>query len=360
MIIEKISLKGFRNYLNSEFIFQEGINFITGKNGIGKTNIVEAISVISSIKSFKNAKDEVITKRDSDYYYCSADLKEQNFQMNVEAGYDKNNSKKKIKVNGKEICNFSDFYGKVITVFFTPDDVYILTESPDKRRKYFDSVISKYDNYYLRNILEYKKIIKTRNLILKEIREKNRKRSDLDIWNRMFSEKTEKIVNKRIQFSEIFNNIFSAEYKKISEYDAVPVFSYKSDFKNFNENDIYNFLGKNIESEIYAGFSKFGPHKDDYLFQINGGEKFIDYASQGQKRTAALAIKNTEKDIVEKEKCDLAIIIVDDCFADLDMVRRHNLIKALSEKNQLIVTTVSLELMEDVFKSNSHVINLGE
>ncbi|HNX24780.1 MAG TPA: AAA family ATPase, partial [Spirochaetota bacterium] len=149
MILKSLKLINFRNYDNLEINFSPEINFITGDNGSGKTNILEAISIISNLKSFRNINDNNIVKWNSSSYYCSGEITDSEY-LKFEVGYSVQNNKpkKKIKIDSNEIKKVSDYYGKLITVNFIPTDINIINGTPEIRRRYFDSVISKiYPDY---------------------------------------------------------------------------------------------------------------------------------------------------------------------------------------------------------------------
>jgi len=174
MILNSIKLVNFRNYGNLEITFSPEINFITGNNGSGKTNILEAISLVSNLKSFRNISDNSLIKWDNTSYYCSGEISGSDFSK-FEVGYtiQSDKPKKKIKIDSVEIKKISDYYGKLITVNFIPTDINIINGAPETRRRYFDSVISKIYPKYIDELNKYKEICFSRNLLLKKIKEKN-------------------------------------------------------------------------------------------------------------------------------------------------------------------------------------------
>ena len=172
MILQNLKLINFRNYVSLDIQFSSEINFITGNNGSGKTNIIEAISVISNLKSFRNTSDSHIVKWGNNSYYCSGIINGSDFSK-FEVGfiYDNEKFKKKIKIDGAEIKKASDYYGKLISVLFIPSDINIISGTPDLRRRYFDSVISKIYPEYIDELNDFKSVLNSRNIVLKKIKE---------------------------------------------------------------------------------------------------------------------------------------------------------------------------------------------
>lgn len=362
MFIKKLKLKDFRNYSSETFEFTENLNFIIGNNGVGKTNILEAITILSNMKSFRNISDKDIVKWSENFYFCSCEVGN-SFNNNFSIGYGIVNTKKvkKFKLNSNNINKIVDYYGKLLTVIFSPTDIDLINGTPELRRRYFDSVISKVDNSYLTTIYKYKKILLARNKIVKNIKLgilKNR--NELDAWDILLANHSFKIISKRKEFIQLFNEFFFDSYKKIGEDGLlIPNFKY---FPNIEENNIsseviYNLLRREREKDIRYGTTKNGPHKDDFKL-INGENKlFSSYASQGQKRTAAISIKIAEYKIIEKENDEKVIILVDDIFSELDDLRKKKMIEFLKKGNQVIFTMVDNSFISQI-DNDINVINL--
>ena len=180
MRIEKINLHNFRNFEVMEIGNISRIVFFTGENGSGKTNILESISIISQLKSFRNAGDRDMIKWDNNSFHISITDDNRN---EYEVGYsdEEEKIKKKIKLNGNRIARASDFYSRLLTVFFGPDDLVLIKGTPEIKRRYVDSVIAKMKPDYIKLLGDFKKILISRNSIIKEIKENKRNESCLDI-----------------------------------------------------------------------------------------------------------------------------------------------------------------------------------
>ncbi len=342
MILKSLKLINFRNYENLEINFSPDMNFITGDNGAGKTNIIEAISIISNLKSFKNINDNSIIRWNNNAYYCSGDVTDSEYSK-FEVGYSiqNNKPKKKIKIDSNEIKKVSDYYGKLITVNFIPTDINIINGTPEIRRRYFDSVISKIYPEYIDELNKYREICYSRNLLIKKIRESKGDYKLLDVWNKMFSEKAFSILSKRKSFINEFNKLFIKNYLKISNEDDFPSIKYLSTLKSDNYDTILSEVTSNIRIDIRRGSTVYGPHRDDYIINNNEGVAFINYASQGQKRTSSISLKLSEAEIIRNIKNKKCIILVDDIFSELDEKRRNSMIDLLKDEGQIIFTMVN-------------------
>jgi len=342
MILKNLKLINFRNYNNLEINFSPEINFITGDNGSGKTNILEAISIISNLKSFRNINDNNIIQWNHDSYYCSGEISDsEHSKFEVGFSIQNNKPKKKIKIDSTEIKKISDYYGKLITVNFIPTDINIINGSPDLRRRYFDSVISKLYPDYIDELNKYKEICYSRNLLLKKIKENKGDIRLLEIWNKMFAEKAFSILKKRKNFIEEFNILFIKNYLQISNEKKSPSINYTSTLKSDNYDDIVAEINSNSRIDVRRGNTVSGPHRDDYVINNDEGIAFINYASQGQKRTSSICLKLSEVEIIKAIKNKKCIILVDDIFSELDEKRRNNMIDSLKNEGQIIFTMVN-------------------
>ncbi len=339
MYIDRLILQNFRNYDNLNIEFSPGLNFIIGENGIGKTNILEAIYIASNIRSFRNIPDSEIIRWGENYYYCKSLIKENEYRkFEVGCNIDNGNVRKKIKIDDREIKKASDYFGKLLTVVFIPVDINIVSGSPDLRRRFFDSVISKIDPSYFEVLNKYKKILSSRNTILKQLKEKRSNYyNELDIWDSMFADSSYFIVKKREEFIEEFSKLFSLSYEKIAGTDSVPVIEYNSSIKSMHRDEILSELQQRRDKDILFGSTGIGPQRDDYLF-LNNKRLFVNYASQGQKRIAAISLKISECDIIEKITEKKSLILIDDIFSELDKNRRENMIGLFQRGNQVIFT----------------------
>ena len=341
MYVQELTAKNFRNYSSLNITFTPGINFIIGNNGVGKTNILEAISITSNIKTFRNIHDSEVIKWNEDSYYCAAVVGESDdrlFEVGCTVADDK--IKKKLKIDGKEMKNAGDYYGRFLTVTLSPIDINIINGAPEARRRFFDSVISKIDPDYFKNLNEFKRILASRNRILKEIKSNNISRSQLDVWDSLFSEKASSITRRRYAFIENFNSVFRDFYGNIAESDDPPGLSYDSTTERDDPPAIQEQLERMRQKDIILGSTGIGPQRDDFILENGNRNRFTNYASQGQRRTAAVTLKIAECIMIEKVMGKKSVILVDDIFSELDEKRRSKMIDILRRGNQIIFTMV--------------------
>jgi len=355
MYIESLSLKTFRNYESVVIDFSPKVNFITGENGSGKTNILEAVSVLANIKSFKGISDQDIVKWGYDSYYISADIEDNDYNK-FEIGFSflQNRTRKKVKIDDAEIHKASNYYGKLLAVIISPGDINIINGGPELRRRFFDSVISKFDESYYDALNDFKKTVVNRNSLLKQLREKKiRETKDLEPWDILFAKKSSILIAKRIEFIKSFKEIFSQTYKKIASPDKGPDIEYINSAGVASEQELLNELSKRRIKDILSGSCSIGPHRDDFLLKNNEGIHFTNYGSQGQRRTAAISLKLAEREITEEKLGKKSVILVDDIFSELDENRRKKMVDLLSSGNQVIFTMVNINSVDlDLFQDS--------
>lgn len=358
MILNNLKLINFRNYASLDIHLSPEINFITGDNGSGKTNILEAVSVISNLKSFRNTSDSHIVRWGSTSYYCSGNVINSEFEK-FEIGFinESEKIKKKIKINGNEITRASDYYGKLLSVIFIPSDINIISGAPELRRRYFDSVISKLYPEYIDELNEFKAVLNSRNIILKKIREGKADNRQLDIWNSLFAEKAYLVFKRRESFIKEFTLFFNNSYSLISGESESPDIKYIS-VNSSSVEELYNLIQGRLRDDLRRGSTGTGPQRDDFIFQNSKYINFNNYASQGQKRTASISLKLAEFEMIRKIKEKKSIILVDDIFSELDEKRRNNMIDLLKNKSQLIFTMVNSDYIKKGIQGDLKVFSV--
>lgn len=365
MVIKKQILKSFRNYRSREINFSDGINFITGNNGSGKSNILESISITSNLKSFRGSADPDIIQWGSNSYYCQS-VVENDAERVFEVGCAEINNKyhKKAKIDGFEVRKSSAYFGKLLTVIFTPDDIDIINGPPELRRRFFDSLISRIKPDYLEKLIDLKRILLSRNRLLRKLKESGKFDSDeLSVWDDMFSSCAELIVKQRTGFIKEFSPLFGNSYNSISGGEYSPFVEYSSELMELSKDEIIIRLKNSRFRDISRCATTIGPQRDDYKLFVETGKSVISFFSQGQKRSACISLKISEKKIIEMTTGKKAVILVDDIFSELDNTRRHHLIDLLRYGNQVIFTMIDSSSIDD-FKNSEvkrfHIVNNGE
>ena len=354
MIINSIKLKNFRNYSDSTIFFSNSINVIIGDNAQGKTNLLESVYFCAMGKSFKNIKEKNLIKFNEN----NAQLE---LSFNTIAGtksidcYLSNQTKKTVKINKLPISKLTQLIGTLNVVLFSPDELKLVKEVPEDRRKFLDISISQFDKQYMFDLIRYNQILKQRNSVFKLNQSKENKIEQLKIWTPQLIQVASKIIIKRKNFLKELDKIAKIIHKNIKESENLDI----EYIFNVENEDVYSYLenlfNKNIEKELELQHTLFGPHRDDIIFKINNMDcKF--YASQGQQRTVALTLKLALMEIIKEKTGEYPVLLLDDVLSELDDNRQIKLLE-LTEKYQTIITTTSL--IANMKKYNTIFISNG-
>lgn len=344
MFIKKLILKNFRNYARLSAELSPNMNFIIGDNGTGKTNILEAISVAANLKSFRGVHDTDIVLWGEQSYFCHVDLDDTRYaEFEIGCAIINGKVKKRAKIDGVEVRKASDYFGRLLTVIFSPGDIAIITGAPEIRRKFIDGVISRIDVSYLDHLQNFKRILVSRNRVLKSLQDgKSFSHDELFVWDSMYADICSILIGERIKFIRSFYPVFYDAYARIADGERPPGIQYLNNTRETDSSAIMKQLVVNRKNDIATGSTGMGPQRDDYVFADEHGRVFNNYASQGQKRTAAIALKNAEAEIIETKRQDKVILMVDDIFSELDSKRRKCMIEILKGKRQVIFTMANI------------------
>ncbi len=336
MNITSLVLKDFRNYDDEIIHFSDGLNFLVGSNAQGKTNLLESIYLISVGKSPKNSKDKQIIKFDSERSLINIDFSTRVGNKNIKMYLNKTN-KKAIKINNLNILKLTELVGTLSVVYFSPDELKLIKEVPEDRRKFLDVSISQFDKNYLYNLLKYEKILKQRNAILKSNESNEIKKEQLSLFTPQLIDTAEKIIEKRLKFIEKLNKIAPNIHLDITKSENLKIsYSYNKKNNMSIHDDLVTTFENSIEKELELGYTTIGPHRDDLIFYINGLDcKF--YASQGQQRTVALVVKLSLMEIIKDEIGEYPILLLDDVLSELDEDRQSRLLN-MTKQYQTIIT----------------------
>jgi len=336
LYIKDIHLRNFKNYEDNYFNFSSQGNLIIGKNGIGKTNLLEALSFFTLGKSILNNHDSQLIKFGRESFFLKSEyaftetkykLKPSTFTVY----YDKM-KKKIIHVNNKPLQKLSDIYQYVQVVYSSPDDIYHIFSLPNKRRYFTDSAISKIYPYYLNIIRRFKETLNQRNSLLKRVFLPEEK----EVWDISICREVEKVTEQRLKFFKMYNTYFQEAYKSISPLSEIVSITLKL-------NDIsMKILKENEQKEIKYQTSLFGSHLDDFYISLNG-KNALFFASQGQKRCIVIALKIALANIIKDIDKVNPIMIFDDTLAELDENRSSSLLLHLTKEHQVFIATPSIE-----------------
>lgn len=348
MILKSLSLLNYKNFDSKSFVFNDKINCIVGNNGLGKTNVLDAIYHLSFGKSYFNPVATQNIKHNEDFFVINGDyLKNEGTEKIVVSL--KRGQKKVIKRNGKIYDKFSDHIGLLPLVIISPADRDLIVEGSDTRRKFIDSVISQSDKSYLSDLIKYTKILAQRNALLKYFALNHTFNNDtIDVYNTQLTDYGTRIFEKREAFLKAFIPVFKARYKVISNDKEEVDLVYESDLF---ENDLNTLLRNNINKDKALQYTNVGTHKDDLSFNIKQ-HPVKKFGSQGQQKSFLIALKLAQFDFIKAQSSVNPILLLDDIFDKLDEHRVAQIIKLVNDEQfgQLFISDTHPERTEDVIK----------
>ncbi len=350
-MLNQLDLYNFRCYDYKKIDFSKGINIILGENASGKSSIVEAIYIIGTCKSFRTYNDRDIIKFNKDFYSVIANTDEGLISVMYSKG------EKRVSLNEQNIKSLSKYIGIINTVLFSPEDLKLIKGDPKNRRRFLDVCISQNDKEYLETLIEYNKILKERNELLKQLDyngtnlDKNNEIM-LDIYSETLINKAKVLIIKRREFLIELQKIVSEKMRLMNKSEEVKVIY----TPNVSENELSEEFKRKKQQDLFTQTTNFGPHRDDFDIYVN--EKRADsFASQGQQRTITLALKIAYASLLQ-QKNKKVIMILDDVYGELDEKRQKDLIKMLDLNTQIIITTTTLNSVDEEILNKSKVIKL--
>lgn len=357
MKITKLELNNFRNYKKKIFDNFSNLNIIIGKNGIGKTSIIEAIYLGSLAKSFKTNNEHLIIKNDSDYFRIKIYYFDYGPKKNLEVFYDKDG--KKTKINSKIQRKLSEFISQYRVIMLSPDELKLIKSSPNTRRNYLNIQISQLHKEYLYFLNNYNVLIKNKNDYLKKLMfNSNLDTRYLDILDEKIVEEGLKIYLYRKKYIDMINDYINDIFKKYQDNNEIKI-KYISDYEINDKEKLLEVLRKNRKKEINIGMTSFGVHRDDYEFLQNGNSA-KEYSSQGLQKLIVLAMKLSEVQIFVKEYEIYPILLLDDLFSELDEKNRNNIFKSLDKEIQIFITTTDLKNINKRIIERAKIFDLDE
>lgn len=342
MKINSVHLINFRNYTNSIIKFRDGVNFILGKNAQGKTNLLESIYLCAISKSPKTAKEKQMINFEADFAKVFLDFNTIAGSKNIEIILNSLN-KKVIKINSIPITKLHQLIGELNIVYFSPDELKLVKETPEDRRKFLDISISQFDKTYLFDLMRYDKILKQRNCVLKSNISDKLKIEQLNIWTPQLILNAEKIIKKRLLFVEKLKKYSKMIYNSIiidEKLDIFYSFEEKNNISIFD--DLTQQFNLNLKKELEMQHTLIGPHRDDIIFKINNQDCRY-FSSQGQQRTVALTLKLALMEIVKEEVKEYPVLLLDDVLSELDNTRQARLLNIV-KNYQTIITCADVDL----------------
>jgi len=356
LFVKQISLFRFKNYYDKNFEFTNGVNCLTGFNGVGKTTVLDALHYLSFCKSYFNPIDSQNIKQDESFFIIQADLLKENQPGSLVVSV-KKGQKKIVKYNQKEYEKLSDHIGLFPLVFISPTDSFLITEGSEHRRRFIDSIISQYDKLYLERLIYYNKALEQRNALLKNYGE-NRlfDLETLDVWNKQLIEPGNYIYQKRKEFIEKFLPIFKTYYEHISLGKEETDIIYTS---QLNEDTLENLFNKYLPRDRATQYTNAGLHKDDLTFTLKG-MPLKKMGSQGQQKTYLLALKLAQFEFLKTKTQTIPLLLLDDIYEKLDEQRVTQLMDLVSKGQfgQIFITDTHKERIENVFSKINVSVNM--
>lgn len=345
MKLKNLKLVNFRNYEDAYLEFSSGINIFIGENGSGKTNILEAIYVLSLSKSTRPGHDFDLIKIGQENLIVSGEVLYDDYTKKYQVSIDK--LKKVVYINNFPIKKIADYISNFCITAFLPNDIEIIKGSPSIRRNLLNMQIGELYNHYLRYVNEYNSLLKMRNEYLKRLNIiGNSDIKYLEIINQKMLDVSVKIYYFRYFYLEEINNLISNVYKKLSGIKDLKVqYLNNLGLDSYDEEKIRAVLSnkwqKNLQKEMMQGMTLTGLHRDDFTFTISGHDAKV-FASQGQQRLIVIAYKICELLVFKKIKGEYPVLLLDDVFSEIDIKKRNNIIKFLKSDMQVVITTTDI------------------
>ena len=347
--LRHIDVYQFKNYFSQSFDFSERIVGICGKNGRGKTNLLDAIYYLCFTKSYFTRSDQANVYQSAAGFRVAGNFLKQNEPADVVCVL-RETGKKECSLNGRQYERFADHIGKFPCVLVAPDDVQIITGSSEERRRFLDALLSQLDAEYLKKLIEYNRVLQQRNSLLKSFAEQRRMDQGLlDVLNGQLERPAAFIFNKRRDFLYDFVPLIRQYYRQISGEEYVIDVEYESQLL---KQDFHELLQWNREKDIAIQRTSAGIHRDDISFNLDGSP-FKATASQGQRKSLLFALKLAEFESLNKHKGFPPVLLLDDVFEKLDADRMHNLLEYVCCKNdgQIFLTDTHCERMETALQA---------
>ena len=347
MILNRISILNYKNISQTDLVFSPKLNCFFGQNGMGKTNLLDAIYYLSFCKSSANPIDSQNMMHSADFFmiqgfYATDDGSPEEVFCGM-----KRRQKKQFKRNKKEYHRLSDHIGLVPLVMVSPDDASLILGGSDERRKFMDVVISQYDKEYLESLIRYGKALDQRNVLLKK--EEPVEDEMLAIWEEMMAKEGEVVFRKREAFVQEFIPIFQQFYSYISEDKEEVGLAYTSHARG---NSLKDVLAQSREKDRIMGFSLHGIHKDELEMEL-GGFPLKREGSQGQNKTYLIALKLAQFDFLRRIGT-VPLLLLDDIFDKLDAHRVEQIVKLVGSDRfgQIFITDTNRENLDRILEKS--------
>src|SRR6056297_363998 len=346
MYLDKLSLTNYKNYREVSLDLSAKINSFVGQNGVGKTNLLDAIYFLSMTKSYLNPIDHLNIHYDEDFAILQGEFMRLEKREKIYCSLERN-KKKRIKRDKKDYKKLSTHIGLLPVVMISPTDSNLILGGSEERRKYMDRVISQFDKEYLNALINYNRALNQRNQLLKDFARRNYFDAEsLDIWDEQLITLGNIIYQKRSYFTEELVPVFQNFYKSISNNKEQVTLEY---YSPLSKDSFRKLLTDSIEKDRVMQHSTIGTHKDDLLLKIDD-HSIKKSGSQGQQKTFLVSLKFAQYNFMKRIKEFNPILLLDDIFDKFDRSRVEKIIELVSNSNfgQIFITDTSETRLEDL------------
>jgi len=363
MLIAEVRLRNFRNHADTLLDFGQGINVLLGRNGQGKTNILEAISYLSLTKSFYASSDATAVRFGTDAFTVEGEIVAgSGVRYTVQVAYGVSGGEKVFTVNNTRPESLASVIGTFPVVILSPENNAITFGGPSARRRFMDLTLSQVSRVYLDDVLEYRRILRQRNRLLSDARSSGGNiASMLEPWTIGLVQYGSRVVKRRQEFVKEFEGYIERSYKTLVESGEEPGIEYGS-VGSLQPGMAVEEISQQMASELKArageeirrGSTLVGPHRDELRLSINGAA-LQHYASQGQHKTFLVALKTAEFFYLQERRGEAPLFLLDDLFSELDEGRSRRILDLISSLGQTIITTTGERVLEDTAGWNDHL-----
>lgn len=347
MWLKRISILNYKNLEQVELAFSHKMNCIIGKNGMGKTNLMDAVYYLSFCKSSTNPIDSQNIRHEQDFFVIQGFYETDDGEPEeVYCGL-KRRQKKQFKRNKKEYTRLSDHIGLIPLVMVSPADSLLIAGGSEERRRFMDVVISQFDREYLDALIRYNKALAQRNTLLKS--EAEPEDALMEVWEEMMASAGETVYRKRLAFIEEFIPIFQSYYSYISQDREQVSLTYQS---HVAEGDLLALLRESRQRDRIMGYSLKGVHKDD-LVMLLGDFPIKREGSQGQNKTYLIALKLAQFEFLKRTGSRTTpLVLLDDIFDKLDASRVEQIVKLVASDNfgQIFITDTNRDHLDKILR----------
>lgn len=357
MEIKSVELKNFRNYTLQKVGFKSGLNILEGKNAQGKTNLLEAVFLCAIGKSPRTNKEKELLKWNEQMGKVTIEFTKKSGTKKIEL-YLFSNQNKAIKINGVPIKKLGELMGELNAIYFSPDELKLVKESPDERRRFMDIDLCQFNKNYFYALNKYNKILNQRNKLLKSGTLQSIKET-ISIWNEQLSEQACYIILKRLELIDKLKVFAERAHYYLTDNQEKMVLSYVG-LTDTNKETLKQKLVKlyetSLEKDLNLGYTTVGPHRDDIKIMVNDVD-IRHFGSQGQQRSCALSLKLAELEIFKSNLGEYPVLLLDDVLSELDEFRREKLLKIINNFQTLLTCTeYNLNLPANVLKVKSGTV----